>query len=187
MIHLRLTSGGVDRSPCGTLVLGLFAGERPPQGETGWADWRMAGLLSRSILSGRVDATPGSSVLMPPGKLPAARVLVLGLGTAGDFHGRELASALDLALAKIRALRERDFAIAIPGTQRGPWPAESAEVLGRHLLAPLAGSPDEAWVTIHGPVEHLGNLMEWMRRGGRAMARQIQLHEEHDRSAGGTA
>src|SRR5438874_4311367 len=101
--------GGPDHAPCGTLVVGMFAGERPPKGEAGWADWRVDGAISRAILNGRVNGEAGSTVLMPAGKLPASKLLVVGLGSPAEFKGKALAHAIDLALAKLTGWREEDF------------------------------------------------------------------------------
>ena len=114
MIRLRLVADGPDHAPCGTLVVGLYQGERGPKGEAGWVDWRLGGALSRAILAGRVDGTAGMTVLMPAKKLPCKRVLVVGMGPQAEFKGKNLAIILDGVLEKVEGFQDMDLAIALP-------------------------------------------------------------------------
>ena len=163
MIRLLLAGDRPDRAPCGTLVVGMFSGERPPKGEAGWADWRTGGALSRAIQGGRVDGAAGSCVLMPPGKLPAGKLLVVGLGAPNEFKGKQLGAAIDLALQKLAGLKEDDFAIALPGTKPWPLPKDAAEVTGAHLLNALATAARSAKIALLGTPEFLLEVRDWVR------------------------
>lgn len=178
MIRLRLAGDRPDFAPCGTLVVGLFAGERPPRGEAGWADWRLSGAISRAILAGRVDGSAGTTVLMPSGKLPAERLLVVGLGAPNDFKGKALGTAIDLAMAKLAGLKEEDFAIALPGTHDAPAPKDAAEVIGKHLLEPLAAAAKSAKITLLGPADLLAEVKEWIRNATGPVASHVVLGED---------
>lgn len=178
MIRLSLRTGGPDRAPCGTLVVGLFAGERPPRGEAGWVDWRLGGAVSRAILAGRVDGAAGSCVLMPAAKLPAKRVLVVGLGAPGDFKGKALGAAIDLALAKLAGLHEDRFAMALPGDKPWPAPKDAAEVIGDHLLRALASAARQATITLLGPPALLDEIREWVRGAGDPVATHVVLDDD---------
>ena len=178
MIRLSLAGDHPDRAPCGTLVVGIFSGERPPKGEAGWADWRTGGALSRAILAGRVDGAAGTTVLMPPGKLPAGKLLVVGLGKPGEFKGKQMGEAIDLALAKLAGLKEDDFAFAIPGTKAAAMPKDAADVTGAHLFEPLAAAARSATITLLGPAEYLDEVREWIRASKGPVASHVVLDDE---------
>lgn len=163
MIRLSLAGDHPDRAPCGTLVVGLFAGERPPRGEAGLADWRVGGALSRAILAGRVDGSAGSTVLMPPGKLLARKLLIVGLGTPSEFKGKQLGAAIDHALAKLAGLKEDDYALALPGTKPYALPKDAADVTGEHLLNALATAARSAKIALLGTPEFLNEVKDWVR------------------------
>lgn len=177
MIRLLLETKGPDHAPCGTLVVGLHTGERPPRGEAGLADWRLGGALSRAIMAGRVDGARGSAVLMPASKLPCARLIVLGMGPPSEFKGRELASTIDLAIAKLAGLNETDFAIALPGVKPGPMPKDAAEVIGERLLGGLATAARSAKITLLGPASLLSEVAEWVRGASGPVASHVVLDE----------
>lgn len=178
MIRLLLEPRGPDHAPCGTLVVGLHSGERPPRGEAGWADWRLSGALSRAILAGRVDGARGSAVLMPAAKLPCARVIVIGLGAPSDFKGRELGGAIEIALAKLAGLNENDFAIALPGTKPHALPKDAAEVVGERLLGALATAARSAKITLLGPAPFLVEVADWVRGASGPVASHVVLDEQ---------
>jgi len=175
VIRLALSSEGPDTAPCGTLVVGMLAGERPPKGEAGWVDWRLGGALSRAILAGRVDGAAGSCVLMPAKKLPCARILVMGLGHPTEAKGRALGAAIDLAREKLAGLGETDFAIALPGDKPTGVPKDAAETIGRHLLIPLAAAARQAKITLLGPTELLNDVREWVRNAGDPVSTHVVL------------
>lgn len=178
MIRLTLAGDHPDNAPCGTLVVGLFTGERPPKGEAGWADWRLAGAISRAMLTGRVDGAAGTSVLMPTGKLPCRKLLVLGLGAPGEFKGKALGAAIDLALVKLAGLKEDDYTLALPGSKPWPLPKDAAEVTGAHLFEPLAAAARSAKITLLGTPEYLTEVKEWVRAARGPVASHVVLAED---------
>lgn len=178
MIRLKLIDGGPDKATCGTLAVGLFQGERPPKGEAGWVDWRLAGALSRAILAGHVDGAAGTTVLMPAKKLPCRRVLVVGLGPQAEFKGKNLATALDSVLEKIEGFQDNDLAVALPGTKPWPAPRNAAEVLGEKLLHGMAAAGRSATITILWPPELLADVREWVRTQGDPVASHVSLEED---------
>jgi hypothetical protein len=177
VIRLTLCSDGPDFAPCGTLVVGLYAGERPPRGEAGMADWRLGGAISRAILSGHLDTKLGSTILMPPGKLPASRLLLVGLGAPSEFKSRAMETVIATALAKLAGLREEDFAMAIPGTKPFPAPKDAADVIGEHLLGSLATAAKSAKITILGPADHLLEIRDWIRTATGPVTSHVVLDE----------
>src|SRR4030095_12855692 len=91
------------------LVLGRYADDRRPPAEFIAVDRALDGLLTRALASEKFEGKPGHiSYLHPGGKLPAERVLVVGLGP----HRRDGRSRGDAepvrraAAAAVRRARE---------------------------------------------------------------------------------
>ncbi|MFH1263575.1 MAG: M17 family peptidase N-terminal domain-containing protein [Pseudomonadota bacterium] len=97
------------------IVVTLYENERPPRGVHGLIDWRLHGFISRAILSGTVAGVENESVLMPLGrKLPARRLLVLGLGKKETYdlaRARHTAYRLGKTVAQLCA---NDVAVFFP-------------------------------------------------------------------------
>jgi hypothetical protein len=97
------------------IVVTLYETERPPQGVNGLIDWRLHGFISRAIRDGTIEGKPEESVLIPlHRKLPARRLLLLGLGKPGEY---DLARARHTAyrLGKtITSLGSMDVALFFP-------------------------------------------------------------------------
>jgi hypothetical protein len=92
------------------LVAPLWAGDRPPSGMAGRADWHLCGFLSRLILERRLSGAVGETTLIAvQGRLSAPRLLLLGCGPratfdadAGAAHAaRAAAIAADLKVSKV--------------------------------------------------------------------------------------
>jgi len=88
-------SRSLDELETDLLVTTLYHTERPPQGVGGLVDWRLNGFVSRQIMNGRVEGSSEELILIPlHRRLPARRLLLLGLGQPDDFR---LATARHLA------------------------------------------------------------------------------------------
>lgn len=116
----------VDRGV--TLVGSLFVDERPPHGLLGLVDWRMCGHLSRLCLDGRLTGVEGERVLLPGRpRLPAERIVVLGLGFRASFdeqrYGKAVASLVDVLVG----LRPRRAVVELPGRTSAPTGAAPLE------------------------------------------------------------
>jgi len=71
----------VTRVEADLIVAPLWAGDRPPRGIAGFADWHLCGFLSRLILAGRLHGDAGETTLIAAqGRLLAPRLLLLGCG-----------------------------------------------------------------------------------------------------------
>lgn len=97
------------------VVVTLYEDERPPQGIGGLVDWRLHGFISRAILNGTVSGKFNESILIPlHRKLPARRLLVLGLGKPEEYDlakARHTAFALGKTIAQLGTL---DVAVSFP-------------------------------------------------------------------------
>jgi len=98
-MKITISTIPVDRVAARNLALGLFSDERPPRGAAGLIDWRLNGLISREIISGRISGGfREACILFKPERITAEAILIYGLGDGGAatqerFYeaGREMA------------------------------------------------------------------------------------------------
>ena len=135
----------LDELHCDLLVTTLFESERPPRGIAGLIDWRLNSFISKKIVDSVIHGKFGEHVLVPlHNRLPARRLLLLGLGTRREFNlakARQLGLKIGEIVAKIGA---DDMAIFVP-------PADDERLVGatqRAVLDALGKSiiPDSVFV-----------------------------------------
>jgi hypothetical protein len=108
----------------------LVGPERPLQGLAGLVDWRLCGALTRALQGGVWAGAPGEALLLPTGgRLPAARVVALGLPAAVGPAAFEAAARS--ACEVLRKAGSGSFAASLPAVEG----ADLAEVARRWLLA----------------------------------------------------
>ncbi len=85
-MKLSVRQGDVTSAAVDAVVVNLFEGVTSPGGGTGAVDQAMGGAISELIRSGDIRGKLGEFTLIHTfGKLPAARVIVAGLGKSSDF------------------------------------------------------------------------------------------------------
>ena len=85
-MDIRVTAGDITRAATDAIVVNLFEGVRQPGGATGAVDRALGGMISDLIADGELTGKKGETALVHTmGKLPAKRVLIVGLGVARDF------------------------------------------------------------------------------------------------------
>jgi len=120
-----LSLAALDALDVEALVL-LVGPERPLPGLAGLVDWRLCGALTRALQGGVYGGAPGEALLVPSGgRLPAARVVVLGLPAPLTPSG--FAAAARHACEVLRRAGSASFAVALPPVE-GADPAEVARL-----------------------------------------------------------
>jgi leucyl aminopeptidase len=166
-MEIKVITGKIQESTADAIVVNLFEGVIAPGGATGAVDQAMGGAISELIASGDFKGKAGeSAVLYSRGSLPVARVVVVGLGKAGEFdlEGVRRASAAGIKLA--RKLNARKVATIVHGSGIAGLPvrpATQATVEGALLSAYQFAAPkqadepkveiDELWVVEYDPVK----------------------------------
>jgi len=85
---------------------------RPLKGALGLLDWRCNGIVSRLMKKKRGLFDFGRmSILAPQGKIPAAKVLITGLGPAGSMDSNLRTEALRIALKGAGNVASRKIAL----------------------------------------------------------------------------
>lgn len=108
-MQVNVVQGNIVEQQVDCLIVNLFEGVTAPGGATGAVDKALAGAISNVIASGDFSGKAGSTVVLySNGKLPAARVLVVGLGAQADFDLRGVrysAASAVKALGKLKGVK----------------------------------------------------------------------------------
>jgi hypothetical protein len=108
----------------------LVGPERPLQGLAGLVDWRLCGALTRALRGGLYQGAPDEALLLPTsGRLPAARVVALGL--PAPLRAAGFAAAARHACEVLRRAGSASFAAALPAVEG----ADAVEVAQLWLAA----------------------------------------------------
>lgn len=140
MLKVQGIKGNIAQIEADCLVVNLFAGVTTPGGATGAVDQALGGAISQVIAGGDFSGEAGSNVVLyTGGKIPAARVLVMGLGEADKFDlhaARRTAGEAAKAVAKLKGVDH--FATIVHGGGVGgldPQAAAQAVTEGTVLAA----------------------------------------------------
>ncbi|MFA5551361.1 MAG: leucyl aminopeptidase [Trueperaceae bacterium] len=110
-----------------TIVVNLFLGVTAPGGATGAVDSRLDGAVTQLIEGGDLTGKLGEvAVLYSGGKLPARRVLVVGLGEHNEFDMEAARRASAAAATRARELGTSKLATVVHGAGIGGFPTEEA-------------------------------------------------------------
>lgn len=108
----------LDKQGDDLLVLTIFSDERPLRGLNGLVDWRLNGRLSQMLMKNDLTCKLGDQTLMPTNsRLPAKRLLLLGLGQRRDFDNMAYANAVESLFDVVARLKVNSCSLSIPGIQ----------------------------------------------------------------------
>ncbi len=96
MLSIQTLQGDIAYQAADCLIVNLFEGVTAPSGATGVVDLALDGAISSLIQSGDFTGAAGtSSILYTNGRIPATRVLAVGLGDRDSFdiHAAQQAAA----------------------------------------------------------------------------------------------
>jgi leucyl aminopeptidase len=103
-MQIRVATQDIARFEADVIVVNLFEGVTTPGGATGAVDVALGGTISKLIALGDIRGKPGEMTMIHTlGQIPAARVLVAGLGKQKDFDAD---SVRNLAANLVRHLRK---------------------------------------------------------------------------------
>ncbi len=108
-MQLTVVHGNIADQSVDCIVVNLFDGVTAPSGATGVVDKALDGAITNIITWGDFTGKAGTTTLLyTNGKIPAARVLVVGLGARDkfDLHGARKAAAIAAkTLSKLKGVR----------------------------------------------------------------------------------
>jgi len=119
-MKIQISQGNIQDDKADTLIVNLFEGVSAPGGATGAVDKALGGAISELISSGDLTGKSGEVVVLyPHGKIPAKRVLVIGLGKQDELNLEGVRQAVAAALKRGRDLNAKDIASVVHGAGAG--------------------------------------------------------------------
>lgn len=120
MIKVVARAGSVTEAVADALVVNLFKGEKKPGGATAAVDAALNGLLSRLIVEENFKGESGQTMLVHThGKLPAKKIILVGLGEKKDFDLNSVRKAAASAAKKAEAVEAKKVASVLHGAGAG--------------------------------------------------------------------
>ena len=187
-MKIRVVRNDVASIKTPALVVNLFDGVKKPGGATGAVDKALDGAISQLIKDGEIKGKKGETTLIHTfGKIPAARVVVLGLGKRESFTTntvREVTAASSRYLRKLGVTKAAT--IAHGAGIGGLDPAECGQAIGEGAILGLyrfktyltRGEEDRSELTELQIVEKTAKNASLLRKGiekGRILAEAVLL------------
>ncbi|MBX3011944.1 MAG: leucyl aminopeptidase [Caldilineaceae bacterium] len=128
MLQVDVIQGSLGQQQTDCVVVNLFEGVTQPGGATGAIDKALEGAITSLIASGDFTGKAGTTALLyTNGKLPAARVLVVGLGKSEQFDRRGVRKAAASAQQALRKLKGvKTYATIVHGAGIGGVEVQAA-------------------------------------------------------------
>ena len=152
-MDIILQQGNIAEQKADLIVVNLFQGVTQPGGATGAVDRVLGGAISDLIAAGDFTGAAGETALLyTRGAIPAARVLIVGLGDAASFGAAAARNASATATRKARELGVKTMATIVHGAGIGGiQPDRAAGLLvegarlGLYRFAGYRSAPPKGW------------------------------------------
>jgi leucyl aminopeptidase len=115
-VDITVSNQDVTKVKTEALLVNLFEGVKQPGGATGAIDRALGGAISKLIESGEIKGKRGELTTVHVfGQIPAARVIVLGLGKREDFTADGIRRGIAEASRAIRGMGVKRYATILHG------------------------------------------------------------------------
>ncbi|OGO30040.1 MAG: leucyl aminopeptidase [Chloroflexi bacterium RBG_16_56_11] len=116
-MEIKAVAGDIAKIRAGAIIVNHFEGAKRPEGEAAAVDKAIDGAISRLVKQGDIKGKLNEvTVLHGPGKLPAGRVVVTGLGKKKELTTNKIRGAVAETL---RYLRQKNVTSAATIVQGG--------------------------------------------------------------------
>ena len=138
-MKIRVVRNDVASIKTPALVVNLFDGVKKPGGATGAVDKALGGAISQLIKDGEIKGKKGETTLIHTfGKIPAARVIVLGLGKRESFTTNTVREVTAASSRYLRRLGVAKAATIAHGAGIGGLdPLECGQAIGEGTILGL--------------------------------------------------
>ena len=187
-MKIRVVRNDVASIKTPALVVNLFDGVKKPGGATGAVDKALDGAISQLIKDGEIKGKKGETTLIHTfGKIPAARVIVLGLGKRESFTTNTVREVTAASSRYLRRLGVAKAATIAHGAGIGGLdPLERGQAIGEGSILGLyrfrtyltKGEDDGSELVELQIVEKTAKNATLLRRGvekGRVLAEAVLL------------
>lgn len=130
-MKVAVKTGDLNKTPCDLLVVNLFEGVKTAGRATGAVDKALGGLLSEVMRDEHFEGKESQTLLVHThGKIPAKRVLVVGLGKQNEFTKEIVRRVTATSLKQARQVSAKRVASLLHGAGVGGLdPEESARAM----------------------------------------------------------
>ncbi len=116
-MEIRAKQGSLTEIACDVLIVNLFEGVKTPGGGTGAVDKALGGLISSYVIKkeefkGKLNQM---YVLPTHGKIPADKILLVGLGKSEDFSLNKIREVTSKTIKKAKTLKAKTVATILHG------------------------------------------------------------------------
>ncbi len=126
-MRIKVECASITEFPCDLLVVNEFEGVKHPGGATGAVDKALNGLITDLTASEEIDGKLGkTTVIHTQDKIPAKRVLVVGLGKREDFDLEAVRKVSAAALKSAKGVKTKKVATIVHGAGIGGLPTKEA-------------------------------------------------------------
>lgn len=126
-MQIIVQAGNIQTISADTLIVNLFEDVTHPSGATGALDQALDGAIRELITNGDLTGKAGEvGVVYPRGRIPAKRVLVVGLGKREKFDLEAARRASGNAIQKARDLHAKQVATIVHGAGVAGLEAQAA-------------------------------------------------------------
>ena len=138
-MEIKVESKSIADVEAGAIVVNLFEGVTSPGGATGAVDRALAGAITALIADGEIKGKLGeTTVIHTLGRMPAARVVVAGLGKAQDFDTDRARRVSAVVCSRLRKIGIKDLATIVHGAGIGGLePRSAAQAMAEGALLGL--------------------------------------------------
>ncbi len=121
------------------IITNLFEGVRRPGGATGTIDKALGGIITKLVRNGELSGKLGETTVVHTfGKIKANKVLIIGLGRAGDFNVERIRKAAGAAIKQARKAGAGKVGTIVHGAGIGGIePKQAAQALTEGSLLAL--------------------------------------------------
>jgi hypothetical protein len=110
-----LSTEGIDLQETDVLVTGFFQDERPLRGSSGWMDWRLNGMISRSLIEKKLTGDWQETILIPSqGRVMPRMILLMGLGKVREYSYLRLRELSPYLLETLKKLNTSNVCLSLP-------------------------------------------------------------------------
>lgn len=125
-MEIVVQQGDLTQTACDVLIVNLFEGVEHPGGATGAVDRALGGWISQMIAQEQFKGKLNGLLEVPTfGKIPAKRVLVVGLGKQADFGIDQIRQATASSIKRAKALKAGTVATLLHGAGIGGMQPEA--------------------------------------------------------------
>ncbi|MEM7797795.1 MAG: leucyl aminopeptidase [Chloroflexota bacterium] len=159
-MHIDLQQGGIQDSDADAIIVNLFQGVTQPSGGTGAVDEALEFAITDLIAQGNIEGKLGETlVVFPLYKIPAKRVIIVGLGPADTFNEEGIREAAGAAIKKAREMGAKSVATILHGAGIGGQdPTKAAQALVEGSLLALYRYEKPGVISASAPSKEIESL-----------------------------